>query len=253
MGWSQAFGSAASRRRRGGSLPRYLGATQLLQPLAGGVQRGIFLAEGKTHLLRPVPGFVVETRSRNRGNPDVFHQIFHKLKIIREPECADVSHNVISSAREKAAETSFVEHRKQPVTPLAVPSAIPGNRLQAPQRGRARLLQRGGAPTVRKSCTLRMASVIPGGATAHPTRQPVTLYVFDIPLTMIVRSRIPSSVGHRDVLGAVVENVLVDLVGDRQNVEFHWQSAAISSSSSLVNTLPVGLFGVLMMMALVVS
>ena len=33
-----------------------------------------------------------------------------------------------------------------------------------------------------------------GGATAHPTRQPVTLYVFDSALIVIVRSRMPGSV-----------------------------------------------------------
>src|SRR5438094_1247594 len=37
------------------------------------------------------------------------------------------------------------------------------------------------APTVRKSCTLRIASVASGGATIVPTRHPVTLNVLDAP------------------------------------------------------------------------
>ena len=46
---------------------------------------------------------------------------------------------------------------------------------------------------MRKSCTLRIAFVISGGATVQPTRQPVTAYVFDIPFIVTVRSRMPSS------------------------------------------------------------
>ena len=51
-----------------------------------------------------------------------------------------------------------------------------------------------GAPTVRKSCTLRMAPARCGGAIAQPTRQPVTLNVFDRLLIVTVRSAMPGSV-----------------------------------------------------------
>src|SRR4026208_2519962 len=71
---------------RGGGSPSLFPGPQLLQTLPSGIEGGIFLTEGKAHLLRPIPGVVVETRSRNRGHPNVFHQIFHKLEIIREPE-----------------------------------------------------------------------------------------------------------------------------------------------------------------------
>jgi len=50
------------------------------------------------------------------------------------------------------------------------------------------------APTVRKSCTLRIASVASAGATIVPTRHPVTLNVLDAPLIVMVRSGMPSSV-----------------------------------------------------------
>ncbi len=51
-----------------------------------------------------------------------------------------------------------------------------------------------GAPTVRKSWTLRMASVRSGGAMIQPMRQPVTLNVLEAPLMVMVRSAIPGRV-----------------------------------------------------------
>ena len=48
-----------------------------------------------------------------------------------------------------------------------------------------------GAATVMKSCTLRMPGVSEVGAMAHPMRHPVTLYVFDRPLIVTVRSAMP--------------------------------------------------------------
>ena len=57
----------------------------------------------------------------------------------------------------------------------------------------------------------------------QPTRQPVTLKVLDSPLIVIVRSAMPGSVAMRDVL-AVVDDVLVDLVGDGQRVVLLAQS-----------------------------
>ena len=51
-----------------------------------------------------------------------------------------------------------------------------------------------GAPTVRKSCTFRIAPDTAAGAMAQPIRQPVTANVFDAPLMVTVRSAIPGSV-----------------------------------------------------------
>ena len=65
-----------------------------------------------------------------------------------------------------------------------------------------------------------MESVRSGLASTQPTRQPVTEYVLLKLLTRMVRSRMPGSMHHGDVLCAVVENVFVDLIGDRQGVEF---------------------------------
>ena len=63
-----------------------------------------------------------------------------------------------------------------------------------------------------------MAPAMSGGATAHPTRQPVTLNVFEMLLIVTVRSAMPSidAIGH--VHGVVEHDVLVDLVGDDDDV-----------------------------------
>jgi hypothetical protein len=45
-----------------------------------------------------------------------------------------------------------------------------------------------------KSWARRMPTLISGGATAQPTRQPVTEYDFEIPEMVIVRSAMPGSV-----------------------------------------------------------
>ena len=48
--------------------------------------------------------------------------------------------------------------------------------------------------TVRKSCTWRIPAISGVGAIAHPTRQPVTEYVFESALIVTVRSSMPGSV-----------------------------------------------------------
>ena len=50
-----------------------------------------------------------------------------------------------------------------------------------------------GAATVRKSWTERMPRESGAGATTHPTRQPVTAYVFDRALIVTVRSSSPGT------------------------------------------------------------
>ena len=62
-----------------------------------------------------------------------------------------------------------------------------------------------------------MASVSGAGATMVPMRQPVMLKVLEQPLIVTVRSRMPRQRGDGEVL-ALVEDVLVDLVGDRVGV-----------------------------------
>src|SRR5437667_7129853 len=54
----------------------------------------------------------------------------------------------------------------------------------------------------------------------------------------------------RDMFGVVVDNVLVNLICDGKDIPF-LHSSPTNSSSSQLNSLPVGLFGVLIIIALV--
>ena len=54
-----------------------------------------------------------------------------------------------------------------------------------------------GAPTVRKSCTLRMATLCSAGAIAYPRRHPVQLKVFESPEMVTVRSFMPGKPASR--------------------------------------------------------
>src|ERR1700678_571711 len=84
-----------------------LSFTQLPQPTPRLIQGRILFAKRKSHLLRPIPRIVVETRSRHRRHANFFHQIFRERHIIGEPKRADVRHYVVSSARTKATESRF--------------------------------------------------------------------------------------------------------------------------------------------------
>ena len=75
-----------------------------------------------------------------------------------------------------------------------------------------------GAPTVRKSWTLRIAYVNSAGRRNRvPEPPPRQLKVFDNPEMVTVRSRIPGQ-RRQHVVPARVPDVLVDLVGDRDHV-----------------------------------
>ena len=54
--------------------------------LSGLIQRFIAFAERKPHLLRSIPRIVVETRSRDRRHPNLFHQILRERDIVGEPK-----------------------------------------------------------------------------------------------------------------------------------------------------------------------
>src|SRR5919204_11302 len=75
-------------------------------------------------------------------------------------------------------------------------AALAQHRDTKTQRHKGFGKQFGGAAalTVRKSWTFLIAPVSDGGEIVQPTRHPVTLYVFDNPLIVTVRSAIPSIV-----------------------------------------------------------
>ena len=83
-----------------------------------------------------------------------------------------------------------------------------------------------------------------GGATAHPIFQPVNENVLPPEEIVTVRSRMPGSDGDRDV-DAVEHEVLVHLVADDEEVVLDGDARPRRRARRRVNTLPVGLCGVL--------
>ncbi len=135
-----------------------------------------FLAERKPYLLRPILRMLIETRSRDAGDTNFLHEMPGKVHVALESKPANVRHYVISAPRPVTFESRPLQRRYQMIAPRPVTLRqfliVRGRQTQS---RRARFLQRRRCPTVKKSCTLRIAFVIAGGATAHPTRQPVTL------------------------------------------------------------------------------
>src|SRR5579872_2072946 len=78
---------------------------QLLQSSSCFVQRFCSLAECKSDLSGAVSRIVVEARSRNGCDSNLFDQILRELDIIRKAKRADVGHHVVGSAGLEAAES----------------------------------------------------------------------------------------------------------------------------------------------------
>src|ERR1700691_2043673 len=97
-----------------------LSLPQFPQPAPRLIQGRILFAKRKSHLLRPIPPIVVETRSRYRSHSNLFHQIFRERDVVGEPERADVRHHVVCPTRTKATESRFRQGRHQPVAPCPV-------------------------------------------------------------------------------------------------------------------------------------
>src|SRR5580698_4700018 len=97
--------------------PVSLRLLQFPQPLPSLIQRRVLFAERKSHLFRSIPRIVVETRSWDRRNANLFHQIFRERHIVVEAKRADIRHHVISSARTKAAKSRFRQRWHQPIAP----------------------------------------------------------------------------------------------------------------------------------------
>src|SRR6266853_5069323 len=77
--------------------------TKLPEPASRLIQSLGPFAERKPHLPCPIPRISIKTRSRYRGDADLFHQIFSERNVILGAKCRDVRHHVIRPARTKAA------------------------------------------------------------------------------------------------------------------------------------------------------
>ena len=134
-------------------------------------------------------------------------------------EARDVGHHVVRARGRLDLEARVSRSGRSQVPPLAV---LVGRRRGSTRSGSESATSPAtcsgaGAATVRKSWTDRIPRESGAGATTHPTRHPVTAYVFDSALIVTVRSSSPATDRDRHVHGAVVQDVLVDLVGERDH------------------------------------
>src|SRR5881409_3355559 len=137
-----------------------------------------------------------KARARHRRHADLLGQPIGELVVRQLRDAGAVCQYIVGALGRRTAEAGVHQRPAQEIPPGPVLVSQPLV-VVVPQVSRptATASWRGaGAPTVRKSCTLRMASVASGGATIVPMRQPVTLNDFDAPLIVMVRSAIPSSV-----------------------------------------------------------
>src|SRR5579864_6496743 len=95
-------------------------SSRVLQPLRSLIQRGILLAERKTHLPRSILRIAIETRPRHRRHSHFAYEVLRERHIIGKSELADVCHHVVRAPRTKASKACFLERRNQPVSPLPV-------------------------------------------------------------------------------------------------------------------------------------
>ena len=116
--------------------------------------------------------------SRGRRRLLIFHQVIYKVHVVVEAEARNIGHHVIRPARTKAFKTRQLLQRPASGDHggrgnfLTAWHSIPRVNLRPRRRPPAAARER--RPS-RKSRTLRIAFVMCSGATAHPTRHPVTL------------------------------------------------------------------------------
>ena len=168
-----------------------------------------------------------------------------------KPKAADVRHDVVRAARREADEAGVAREcrssrsRRRAVVRGEIRGSSSAGSAQ--RGGRGRLQRRGGADGQEVVHLADRARDVrrrdrPADAPAGDAERLRQAVDRDRAIGHAVERR------HRHVHGAVVEDVLVDLVGDRDRAPLLAQPRDLSSSSR-VNTLPVGLFGVLMMIA----
>src|SRR5580704_1792526 len=203
-----------------------LSFSQLPQPLPCFIESRVLFAKRKSHLLRPILWIVVETRSRNRCHTNFFHQIFRERDIIREPKRTDVRHHVVRPTRTKAPESRLLQSRYQTIPSRTVSiSEIFVISTRQTQSSRASLLQRSRSTHGKK--IMNFANRICDRRRRHRPPHPPSCHAVTLRQT-INRDRSLAhtfEARHRNVLRAVVKNMLVDLIRDGQNVELNTQIA----------------------------
>jgi hypothetical protein len=208
------------------------------------VEDGVGLAEREADQRPPSIDVVVEhRRSGTAATPTSAGRRWQNASPSSYPSGADVDGDEVGARRGTDVEADLGEPLAEPVAAGAVGRCeVLEVGVVEPERRRPRVLERG--PVGEGEELLRRAHgpVRAGGAQIQPIFHPVTEKVLAADEMTTVRSRIPGNVASGTVR-PVVDEVLVDLVGDRDEVVLDAQRSATSSSSLSVNTLPSGCAG----------
>src|SRR5271157_1036057 len=200
----------------------------------GGGQGGFFFAEGEADLLGAVLRVVVEAGAGDAGYTDVFDQIFGEGDVARgggiigfvEMETGDVRHDVVGAAGFVNGEAGGGEDFQEA---LALGGIVGGQLvvvgLRRFEREGAGLLQRSGRANSQKIVDL--ADGLRGfrrgdGPADTPTGDAVSLGHAVDDDGVVAHAVQPR---HGDVLGAIVDDVLVDFVGNAVGVPAHAEIA----------------------------
>ena len=168
----------------------------------------------------------VETRSRHTRNADLFDQVAGELNVIGKVEGANVGHYVIGAPRTIAVESSLFQRRDQVVSTGAIfvgqIAVVAGGQTQRCCSG---FLQRRGRTDSEK--VVDFTDGIRDGRRRHrpadtPSRDAVTLGETVDGDGAVAH---PVEPGDRNVFCILVQDVLVNFVGDRQHVELNAQIA----------------------------
>src|SRR6266436_5181527 len=190
-----------------------------------------FLAEGEAHVVRPVARIIVKTGTGNGGYADFFDQIFRERHILRScgetnrvriGKARNVGHDVIRTARLENRKAGVLQNFQQPRALLRIASrkfvVVTLWRIQCDRAG---LLQRSGrahgkeiVDLANRRCRFRRSDG-PADAPAGDTVGLGHAVDHDGALVHAIDAR------HGDVLGAVVQNVLVNFIGDAERVPAH--------------------------------
>src|ERR1019366_4303765 len=199
-----------------------LGGTQLRQFFSAGGQRRLLFAKREAHLTPTHRWIVIETGSRDHGDPDFFHQVARERKIVGITEIRYIGHDVVRAGRLKTFEACIGEYPEHAIALHAIHfrelRVIAGRQFQ---RNRAGLLQRRGGPNGQEIVDFadgRRSVGRRNGPADAPSSHAIS-FRHSIDGNRAVAHAVQRC--HRDVLRAVVNNVLVNFVGNREGVPAH--------------------------------
>src|SRR5882762_9413275 len=203
-----------------------LAGAELRQFLRASGQCRLFLAKREANLVRSLRGIVIETRSRHHCDADFFHEVARKGKIVGESKIRNIRHDVICARGLVAPEAAVVQDAEHAVALHKV-----GFRefliiaLRQFERDRTGLLERRRGANRQEIVHFEYGrgSVRRGdGPSYTPSGHAVSLR-HAVDGDCAVAHAIKRS--HGNVPRALINDVLVDFISDRERIPAHAEVA----------------------------